>query len=516
MITSVQFFVFLSALFGQLVPSGAKSNPIITLPNQNGLQLEGTSAAGVNRWSGIRYAKPPVGKLRWAPPPYDATELRSVCYQRKDKCGDSGCSEDCLFLNVFAGENANEEAKASGNLLPVAVFVHGGAYIQGSSNIYPGVQLVNYWDGKAIVVTINYRLNVFGFLGSEHLRKLDETDGSTGNQGIQDQRAAFEWVRDNIAAFGGDPSRVMIFGESAGAGSMSMHLSMKRSFGLYDRVILESGSFPQWSMRPMAHAEEIFSAFVSSTNCAVDDIACMQSLSSDQVNLAMAKIYSMDLVSSAYFPFSPTADGVEATTAAWITAANGGVNNVPILHGYNRDEGSTFAGALPKNATIEDVRAFWASYPKVDDSQVDELQQMYLEGKTYPDVSGYTQDGQVHKTQPVYQYWFEHVSVNNDLVAHASELPYVFHWSELLHKEDRSMADVLATYWGNFLLSENADPNDSHVGLKGLPSWPRVDSDTVVAMNLVDANNITSVFNPKKEECDFWIPFLNKSIDEDF
>jgi para-nitrobenzyl esterase len=255
-------------------------------------------------------------------------------------CTRQGCSEDCLYLNVFTAKNSTEETTASGDLLPVALFVHGGSYKSGSSNLYPAGELANYWDGKAIVVTINYRLNVFGFLGSESLRSLDTNDGSTGNQGIQDQRLAMQWVRDNIKAFGGDASKVMIFGESAGAGSMTMHLTMKKSFGLYRRAILESGSFTQWSMQSMQHAQSSFDAFLAQTTCSNsgdDDkiVSCLQSLSTEAVNNAMA---AMDMPSvpenDPYFPFSPTADGVEATTAAWIAAADGDVNDVPILHGY--------------------------------------------------------------------------------------------------------------------------------------------------------------------------------------
>lgn len=183
--------------------------------------------------------------------------------------GDDGLfddgSEDCLTLNVYVNLNATA---ASSEPLPVAIFVHGGAYINGASHLplYDGVDMLEFWKGKAILVTVNYRLNIFGFVGSDALRSRDSDSGSTGNYGIQDQRLAFDWVHKNIgklfniwwhcsfflnnfgffvASFGGDPEKVTIFGESAGAGSMSAHLVMPRSRGLYHRVVLESGAFAE-------------------------------------------------------------------------------------------------------------------------------------------------------------------------------------------------------------------------------------------------------------------------------
>ena len=132
--------------------------------------------------------------------PIDASKFGSSCAQHDGEQLDKmKGSEDCLFLNVFAPTTASQTP------LPVAVFVHGGTYYDGTSDDFPGFDLVKFWqtnDEPALLVTLNYRLNVFGFLGSEQLRLLD---GSTGNLGIQDQRVAFEWVQENIERFGGDP-----------------------------------------------------------------------------------------------------------------------------------------------------------------------------------------------------------------------------------------------------------------------------------------------------------------------
>lgn len=141
-----------------------------------------------------------------------------------------GGSEDCLYLNVFVPMEARNTSR-----LPCLVWIHGGGYEFGSSNMYDPTKLTSFLRSQkspSVLVTFNYRLNVFGFLGSDHLRPLDALH-STGNYGLQDQRMALQWVQDNIMAFGGDPSKVMIFGQSAGAGSVSSHVTMPKSAGLF-------------------------------------------------------------------------------------------------------------------------------------------------------------------------------------------------------------------------------------------------------------------------------------------
>lgn len=190
--------------------SSGGGQPMITLAD--GTQLGGGSAGAVSFFKGIPFAEPPVNDLRFAPPkpwsnnnisiPIDATKHGHACIQffwGDDGLFDDG-SEDCLTLNVFVN---TEVAQASSTPLPVAIFVHGGSYITGASflPLYDGVDMVDYWAGKAILVTTNYRLNVFGFSGSEELRQQDLENGSTGNYGLQDQRMAFEWVQKNIGGF---------------------------------------------------------------------------------------------------------------------------------------------------------------------------------------------------------------------------------------------------------------------------------------------------------------------------
>jgi len=359
-----------------------EKGPVATLPN--GIQYQGTNEEKGDAFRGIRYAT----AARFTPPQIyvatenvDATKLGSVCPQ--GSCTNTGCSEDCLMLNIFTGKNATENAVATGALLPVAIFVHGGSYNSGTGNIYPGGPLAHYWGGKGIVVTINYRLGAFGFAGGEQLRKLDTNGGSTGNYGIQDQRMAFQWVQDNIAAFGGDKKRVMIFGESAGAGSMTMHLTMKKSFGLYSRAVAESGAFAQWNMQPMEQAQGYFDTLLVNAKCdtAADQVVCLQALSMDEIKAAYKAIYTLD--TNPYI-YGPTVDGVEATQPAWLAAQNGGVNPVPIMFGTNRDEGSMFCD-LNKEANLNDLNAWWDTYKVGKET----LNPLYV-GKPYPTVDGYS------------------------------------------------------------------------------------------------------------------------------
>jgi carboxylesterase type B/PhoPQ-activated pathogenicity-related protein len=533
------FFMVAFCMFNaQLVC--ATNGPLVKL--NNGVQYQGKSEHDGDSFRGIRYGQSPEGILRFAPPQMyapqnddviDATKLGHVCPQ--NSCTNTGCSEDCLLLNIFTGTNATAQAVDSGNLLPVAIFVHGGSYMSGSGNLYPGGPLVNYMDGKGIVVAINYRLGALGFLGSSQMRAIDTKDGSTGNMGIQDQRLAFQWVKENIAAFGGNADKVMIFGESAGAGSMTMHITMKKSFGLYSRVILESGAFAQWNMQPMAHAQSYYDAFISFVNCTANDMACLQSLSLDEIHTAYNAVAG-DVITADPYLSGPTIDGVEATVHPWVAAANGDVNNVPVLFGTNRDEGSMFCD-LQEDATLDDLHDYWTTFD-VNAADQDVLDEVYVNDKTYPELNGATENwwagmrslgdnamscpanyaaDKLHTQQPMYQYFFQHVSNyangHDGLVIHGSELPFVLHLKNIFFNiKDRKMSDIMSSYWINFMLSESGDPNEHHAGNKYLPHWPQYTDTNPSVLNIIDYDNIKPVQSLKKTECNFWIPFVDQSI----
>ena len=198
--------------------------------------------AGVVACEGIPYAAPPIGHLRWRSPMPAPRSNATLNASAPGACCTE--AEDCLHINVYAPAGA----EALG-LLPTMVFIHGGAFITGCGSDYAGDRLARAsWrlGSPVVVVTLNYRLGALGFLGGDALR-THEGGGGTGNFGLEDQRFALRWVSQNVGAFGGDAGRVTIFGESAGAASVSCHVVSAPSRGLFDGAIIESGAFQRWS-----------------------------------------------------------------------------------------------------------------------------------------------------------------------------------------------------------------------------------------------------------------------------
>ena len=273
---------------------------------------------------------------------------------------------------------------------------------------------------------------------------------------------------------------------------MTMHLTMKKSFGLYSRAVLESGAFSEWNMQSMSHAQNYYDAFISFVDCTTEDIACLQALSLDEIHTAY-KAVAGDVSSSDPFISGPTIDGVEATVHPWIAAANGDVNKVPIMFGTNRDEGSMFCDLNKGRELWTTCAIIWTLYD-VDAAGQEVLTSVYLDGKTYPELEGATENwwagmrslgdnamscpanyaaSQLHTQQPVFQYFFQHVSKyangHDGLVIHGSELPFVLHLKNIfLNIKDRKMSDIMSSYWTNFLLSEKGDPNEHHGGQQTL------------------------------------------------
>ena len=256
--------------------------------------VRGIANQAYRSFRGIPYAAPPLGRLRWAPPapvePWagvlNATQYRHNCLQPNGEEAvpqpRETLSEDCLYLNVFTPPSAHASSS-----LPVLLYIHGGGYQGGGSN---ESRLNGSWNAArfdALVVTTNYRLNIFGFLASAALRARDRARGTTGNYGILDQRAAMRWVQDNIRAFGGDPSRVLLFGESAGGASVYNHVVRPASWGLFSRALAESGAYTLDlpSATPLEY-ELAFQYVLSRTGCA--NVTCLEGTDADAL-LAVAR-----------------------------------------------------------------------------------------------------------------------------------------------------------------------------------------------------------------------------------
>lgn len=294
------------------------------------------SSSDIQRYFGIPYAAPPVGALRWRPPVAAAhwsgvrqvTQYAAHCAQPVSVFGKPSGSENCLYLNVFT-------PSASGTRRPVMVWIHGGFFGVGESDDYDGTALVK--TGNVVVVTLNYRLGAFGFLANAAL--ASESGNVVGNYGLLDQQAALRWVQANIASFGGDPSNVTIFGESAGGSSVSMQVASPQASGLFKRAIIESGFYDPAPLSPL-EAEANGAAFATAVGCASQSTTCLRSVSTAAIIHAGSTPFNSsgpDTVAgeALYAPVRGTTTLPLAPIAAYAT---GQFNHVAVMNGTNHDE----------------------------------------------------------------------------------------------------------------------------------------------------------------------------------
>ncbi|MEB6378996.1 carboxylesterase family protein [Leclercia adecarboxylata] len=316
----------------------------------------GTEKEGVISWLGLPYAAPPVNQLRWQPPqagaswttPRKANKLASRCAQNAD-LGDfarAGGSEDCLYLNVYRPAAEKVDKK-----LPVFVWIHGGALQVGQGGDYDPARLVT--QGNAVVVTLNYRLGVFGFLS---VPGLDSEGHQSGNYGLLDQQAALRWVQKNISAFGGDPSNVTIAGESSGGNSVMAHIVAPGSTGLFQHAVSMSGAaiisrYPAFGApSPLNVAQQKGTEFARALGCDAEDSACLRAIPTQRI-LKMQTPYLQNqlIIDGSVIPMHP-ADAFK----------NGSINHVTLINGTTRDEGHFFV-ALPELMKGEPLQA--KAYP---------------------------------------------------------------------------------------------------------------------------------------------------------
>lgn len=311
----------------------------------DGGTLEGIRAGTVSQFLGVPFAQPPVGAKRWMPPelpaPWhttlDATQYKPACAQG----GDAPSSEDCLYLDIYTPVDLGDAGAVK---LAVVLFVHGGGFRGGQSSGWPtGVPLAagggtfngTYMaeDQQVVVVSINYRLGIFGFLGSKDLSVRTGGSGS-GNFGIQDQRRAMEWTTQNIDRFGGDRSRLMIHGCSAGGVSIANHLTQPLSWPFFTAAAMESGNMYAFTDAvSMADAQSSFDDVMSGFGC--DSIDCLLTKN------------TTELLCAHYGHAAPVVDGVNLADFPKALLRDGKVKHVPTIVGAARDEiAGLAAGAL--------------------------------------------------------------------------------------------------------------------------------------------------------------------------
>jgi para-nitrobenzyl esterase len=441
--------------------------------------VSGTAAnPDVHVFRGIPYAAAPTGKLRWrAPQPvahWDgvraADQFGTICTQPAPRSGaPPKMSEDCLFLNVWTA------AKSAGDKRPVMVWIHPGGYTTGSGST-PGFDGAALAKKGVIVVTMNYRLGIFGFFSHPELTKESDRGGS-GNYALMDQAAALQWVQANIAGFGGDPNRVTVFGNSAGSSSIANLMGSPQAKGLFQRAIGQSGAWMGLSIgktRTLAEAEQ-------------DGLTIAGAMQARTV-ADLRAIPAADLLKAGRGG-GPVVDGWFIPEDVGAAFAEGKQNDVPLLDGSNQDEGTFFLQSTTAAKYVERARnrfgdqadAFLKLYPAGSDEEANASQLAAFRDELAFVMRIWTRAQTRTGHSNAYLYYFTHqppppvsASVRGALgtgATHGSEAQYIFQnllppraWTD----PDARVSETLSSYWVNF--AANGDPNGN-----GLAKWPAYD-----------------------------------------
>jgi para-nitrobenzyl esterase len=445
----------------------------------SGGQVEGVSGNGVVAFKGVPFAAAPVGDLRWKKPQpvvawsgvKKATAFAASCVQDAMMLqfiqAPPAVSEDCLYLNVWT------PAKAASDKLPVMVWIYGGGFAAGTtaSAAYDGTGLANK---GVVLVSVAYRVGAFGFLAHPELSK--ESGKGSGNYGLQDMIAGLQWVHDNIAAFGGDPANVTIFGESAGGIAVSMLCASPHAKGLFAKAISESGGSFAPSRRgseggmnvpTLATAEAAGKTFFAKLGAA---------------NLAAARAVPADKIASAQGAglgtgFWPTDDGDVLPGDQYVLYSQGKFNDTPVLIGTNSDEGALFVrGGVTASGYEQAIRDGYGEHAdailKVNPHSTD-AEALQASRNIFRDSAFAWQTWVWAKLQttkgknPAYVYYFDHRTPQSpNGASHADEIPYVFRTlAPAARAEDTAMSELVSSYWTNF--AKTGNPNGA-----GLPNWP--------------------------------------------
>lgn len=527
--------------FGLLcgLTAGAHAAPVTTAEGP----VEGVTREGVTRFLGIPYAKPPVEALRWMPPQpaakwaavKQAAKFGPTCAQVTTLgpfAGPPNSNEDCLYLNVFT---ADTKAKR-----PILVWIHGGGYFDGASNDYDPAKLVT--RGKLVVVTFNYRLNLFGFLAHP---ALDAEGHAFGNYGIMDMQAVLQWVKRNAAAFGGDPGNVTVGGQSAGAGASAANVLSPGAKGLFHRAIFQSGGYTPFVPKPIA--EEKGKKFAAATGCDKGDVAkCLRALPA-------AKIAALAGTASETSPLitNPIVDGTVIPKQEIDLIRAGDFNKVPIMMGTTRDEGNFNAGILQyfkkdrAALTEADYRAYLkrayggnagagGSAPAYPKDTIDNVMAQYPVSKAGAQMAwdtahsdmlacrGQYTAAAITPYAPVYMYLFNDRTAQTyfpkmpgfqPLAYHTSDIAYVFtgyHGGPggapfTLTATQAKLSDQMVDAWANFARTGNPNGGDD----KPWPRWkPGDDSQAYFLQEDGWKTGQTNAQFAAAHNCGFWNKML--------
>ncbi|XP_071825216.1 cholinesterase-like [Apostichopus japonicus] len=511
----------------------------------------------VDTFLGIPYAEPPIDDLRFRKPvpksPWtdtlNATMDRPMCWQAPVELpGLPPQDEDCLYLNIWSPDVQLEG-------LPVMVWIHGGAFVFGSGSgpYYEGLPLAAFHD--VVVVTLNYRLSVFGFLFAN--------EASPGNYGIFDQNMAMRWVKDNIEAFGGDPNQITIFGQSAGGASVGIHLLAEQSQDLYNRAILMSGSMIHpWGVeldkaKALSDTDRLRQNVLQCRNVMVDQdfVECLRKRSAP--TLILAALTTLAQVISINIPFVPLVDGDIIKENPFKLLDQGKFKQCDIMTGATKDDGSLvallpfllqiasddpyanfteFQSFLGESTYVYDTpqvnKAIEQEY--VDWSMVDEPSTNYFETyvKLATDEAFYCPCDEVSRQftkrgNAVYKYLFNHLpsrSIYSVIptsdptawkwrgIAHAEDIPFVFgcpfrpNWPHDYTEEEELLSLDMMRYYANF--AKTGNPNQGTSGTQA--TWEKFDLPELKLMNLKP--NLEMMEGYHADHCHFWNDYVLKLV----
>jgi para-nitrobenzyl esterase len=492
------FCIFAILVFGAVRSSAQDSSTLAQTPNGT---LQGiTGASGIRMFKGIAYAQPPIGGLRWREPqPVSAWKgiRKAVAFGPRAmqlpiyadmQFRSNGVSEDCLYLNVWT------PGKTSGHGLPVLVYFYGGGFNagDGSEYRYDGENLAT----KGIVtVTVNYRLGIFGFLSHPELTKESEHHAS-GNYGLLDQHAALVWVQQNIAAFGGDPKRVTIAGESAGSFSVSAQMASPLSKGLFAGAIGESGSMLGGKTLSLADAEKNGAAFAAGLgNKSLADLRAMAA--SDILAVAAKGARFSTNIDGYFLPESPVAifAAGKQMPVALLAGWNSAEQNYTSLLGHDSVTVANYEKAVVgwyherANAVLAQYKA--GSTDEIKQQGTDLATDRFIAFGTWKWIDLHSKTS----NKPVYRYLYAHprpVETGSPAgtlppvgAGHSWEIEYalgnlktntVYSWTP----DDYKVSETMEAFFANFI--KNGDPNGP-----SLPTWSplRAGSPSIMVIDVV-------------------------------
>lgn len=498
-----------------------QSRPVVA--TDSGL-VRGSTADGVNAFLGIPFAAPPVDALRWQPPlsptPWagelDATTWPLPCPQKDE--GSFFGEEDCLYLNVWAPEGAEE------GLLPVLFFIHGGGNVSGSTSVvqagthlYEGDNLAR--RGGVVVVTTQYRIGALGYLVHPAL-DVESARGLSGNYGLLDQQAGLRWVQSNIGAFGGDSERVLVFGESGGATDTMMQLVSPLAAGLFSRALMESGGN---QAKPASQRASEGLTFAAAAGCSEAETAaaCLRALSAAELVASVDDVGFGETISNGIVTtyFGPTVDGWVLPEDPASALQRGHFNHVPFVVGANADEMRTYVPELGQAGYEALVRSLLAPWGPAAADRALELYQVGPGGFTAATdayaalvsdpqfvcpTRGFAASAARAQTEPVFRYFFTH-GLQGPLFGsygafHGLELFFVFQQLERMNfyiprADDLELQRHILELWTSFAV--NGVPS-----AEGGVEWPVYDPDLDPYLEL-DAP-LTAGNGVRTEKCDFW------------